>query len=178
MASMTLSGRGLFKTDGHLLCLLECVEVSSGVDMAIQFHPDRGDVLICDFSDFKAPEMTKRRPVVVLSPKRRHGPDVVTVVPLSTMPPNPQQIWHCKLSLALPDPYSALTHWVKGDMVYSVALRRLNLFKLGKDDSGKRQYEYVSLTPEQLADVEQCVLNGLGFYEEAKRIRLAEAKSC
>jgi hypothetical protein len=38
--------------------------------------------------------------------------------------------------------------------------------------------EYVSLTPEQLADVEQCVLNGLGFYEEAKRIRLAEAKSC
>lgn len=63
-------------------------------------------------------------------------------------------------------------------MVYSVALRRLNLFKLGKDDSGKRQYEYVSLTTEQLADVEQCVLNGLGFYEEAKRIRLAEAKSC
>lgn len=44
-------------------------------------------VLICDFTTgFQAPEMVKKRPVVVVSPRRRIG-QVCTVVPLSSVAP-------------------------------------------------------------------------------------------
>jgi uncharacterized protein YifN (PemK superfamily) len=39
--------------------------------MAIPFVPYAGDVLMCDFAGFVAPEMTKIRRVVILSPRAR-----------------------------------------------------------------------------------------------------------
>ena len=139
--------------------------------MTIRFNPSPGDVLICDFSaGFKAPEMVKRRPVVIIAPRHRYGPGLVTVTPLSTTPPRPDQIWTAKLYLPLPPPYGSPVCWVKGDMLYTVSFDRLMPFRIGKNEDGKRIYQPVSLTPEQFATVQRCVLNGLGFFDLAKQI--------
>ncbi len=57
----------------------------------LTFHPKPDTLLICDFDrGFKAPEMVKKRPVVVISPRRRKStPQLCTVVPLSSSAPNP-----------------------------------------------------------------------------------------
>lgn len=40
--------------------------------MALRFHPKPGTILMCDFdTGFQVPEMVKKRPVIVLSPKRK-----------------------------------------------------------------------------------------------------------
>ena len=52
--------------------------------MPLRFHPRVGSILICDYSTgFVAPEMVKRRRVVVISRLRQRA-DLYTVVPLST----------------------------------------------------------------------------------------------
>lgn len=61
--------------------------------MTIKIHPDVGQILICDFNGFSQPEITKRRPVINLTPRRRVG-TVCTVVPLSTTAPDPVQGWN------------------------------------------------------------------------------------
>ncbi len=132
--------------------------------MAIQIHPDIGDILLCDFSQLKTlpPEMVKRRPVISLTPRRRPG-RLCTVVPLSTTAPDSIQSWHCKLQLDLPKPYDSPEVWVKGDMLYTLSFDRFYLFRMGKDQTGKRIYTFPKLTPDQLKKVEFCVLKGLAF---------------
>jgi uncharacterized protein YifN (PemK superfamily) len=51
--------------------------------MSLWFQPKPRSVLYCDFTGFRVPEMTKRRPVVVLRPHKRNR-KLVYVVPLST----------------------------------------------------------------------------------------------
>ena len=133
--------------------------------MAIQFHPDQGTILICDFSSFKSPEMTKRRPCVVISPRFRTRGKLCTVVPISTTVPVPPAPYHHKLHISppLPHPYDADVCWVKADMVYTVSFDRLSLPFNGKDNSGKRIYDMRILNPIEFAQVQQCVLNGLGL---------------
>ncbi|MCB2262482.1 MAG: type II toxin-antitoxin system PemK/MazF family toxin, partial [Candidatus Thiosymbion ectosymbiont of Robbea hypermnestra] len=66
--------------------------------MALTFHPRPGMVLICDFNTgFKAPEMIKRRPVVVISPRPRRSNQLCTIVPLSTTVPNPVEPFHHRM---------------------------------------------------------------------------------
>ena len=66
--------------------------------MTISFVPSAGDVLMCDFDGFKPPEMTKVRPVIILSPRsRRTFPDTYIVVPTSRTPPAAVEGWHCQL---------------------------------------------------------------------------------
>ena len=55
--------------------------------MPLRFFPRAGQVFVCDFTSFKEPEMTKKRPVIVISPRLPYRSDIVTVVPLSTTPP-------------------------------------------------------------------------------------------
>jgi len=51
--------------------------------MALKYHPDPGDILICNFAvGFKEPEMVKSRPCVVLSPRLRRRSGLCTVVSL------------------------------------------------------------------------------------------------
>jgi uncharacterized protein YifN (PemK superfamily) len=55
--------------------------------MPLTYHPETGTILICDYNlggGFIEPEMVKRRPVVVISPRFRHRDWLCTVVPLST----------------------------------------------------------------------------------------------
>ena len=133
--------------------------------MTIQFHPGQGVVVICDYTGFVAPEMVKRRPVIVICPKIRGRPRLCTVVPLSTTAPNPVMPYHLELELpfALPHPFTAKTQWVKGDMVSAVSFERLDLLRVGKDISGKRLYQTNPVGDEILKAVHACVLNGIGL---------------
>lgn len=84
--------------------------------MALTFHPKPGVVLVCDFAGYVAPEMIKRRPVVVVSPAHLRRPNLLAVVPLSTTPPDPIAPYHYRLS-GNPVPGSDATEvWAKCDM--------------------------------------------------------------
>jgi uncharacterized protein YifN (PemK superfamily) len=132
----------------------------------INEHPETGMIVVCDFSTgFKEPEMVKRRPVIVLSPKIARRANVCTIVPLSTVPPAPPMPFHCELVIqpVLPPPFHEGPNWVKSDMVTTVGFYRLDLVRLGKDRSGKRIYRWDRLSAEQLKQVRKCVLNGIGL---------------
>ena len=113
----------------------------------------------------QTPEMTKRRPVIVISPKMKDRYGLCTVVPLSTTPPRPVKSYHMRLQTrpTLPHPYDCEFHWVKADMVYTVGFERLFVPCDGKDESGKRIYDQRVVSSEELAQIQQCLLLGLGL---------------
>lgn len=121
-------------------------------------------VLMCDFTGgFKPPEMVKRRPVVVLSP-RRHNAQTCVVVPLSTTEPVPPEAFHHRLDArSLP---AALRHspaWAKCNMVAAVALDRLDRVRDGRDENGRRMFVAWRVRPDDLAAIRQAVLIALGI---------------
>jgi mRNA interferase MazF len=96
--------------------------------MAITFVPDAGDVLMCDFIGFIAPEMTKVRRVIVLSPRSRDVfPGTYLVVPVSNAPPSRPEPHHHEFR---PRSYDFFDHgqsvWAKADMVTCVGSHRLD----------------------------------------------------
>lgn len=134
--------------------------------MTINEHPTPGTILICDFNQgFREPEMIKRRPVIVISPKIGIRAKLCTVVALSSSAPRPEMSYHCKLEIdpPLPSPWDRGDNWVKGDMINAVGFHRLDLVRLGKNKAGKRQYRFNTITPEQMKAVRACVLRGLGL---------------
>ena len=133
--------------------------------MTIAFHPEPGTILICDFVGLKTPEMTKRRPVVVISPRFRDRPELCTIVPLSTTAPQKVCAYHHLLDFdpPMPAPYSSPRMWVKGDMIYAVGFHRLSLPFVGKDGKGDRVYDVRHLKGGDLAAVRECVLHALGL---------------
>lgn len=134
--------------------------------MALQFHPKVGTILICDYrTGFITPEMVKRRPVVVISPRLRRRDGLCTVVPLSHTPPTPPQNYHHELQLdrPLPKPWGSDRFWVKADMVATVSFDRLELIKLGKDQEGKRKHLNIQIKTEDLQGIRTCVLHALGM---------------
>lgn len=133
--------------------------------MAIHFHPDPGTILICDFTGFRAPEMIKRRPVVVISPRFRQRDGLCTIAPLSLTRPRHVCDFHCELEFdpVLPDPYSSPRMWLKADMLCAVSFDRLALPFLGKDDQGKRLYDVRRISDADLLRVRTCVLHGMGL---------------
>lgn len=83
---------------------------------------------MCDFNGFVAPEMVKKRQVVVVN-KHSSAAKLVYVVPLSTTPPS-----NAKLALQLPKipvprpgQNSQTPIWIKCDMVYTVSTDRLSM---------------------------------------------------
>ena len=123
-----------------------------------------GEILICDYQGFKEPEMVKIRPVIVISPRHRAGTRLCTIVPLSTTPPIPQKEYHYLLELErkLPKPFDNSYCWVKGDMINTVSLDRLNLIRCGKTQ-GKRNYYRARIQGEQLKQVQNAIKNALGL---------------
>lgn len=124
------------------------------------FYPKRGHVLICDFDrGFVAPEMVKRRPVVVISRAETHRRRLCTVVPFSTTTPHPVQPWHVLIQEA-PLP-GALIHaqiWAKCDMLYTVSFERLN--KLHRKTRQGREY----LSPRLNTTDLQAIMEGVRAY--------------
>ena len=134
--------------------------------MPIQFPVAPGTVLLCDYdTGFRPPEMTKRRPVVVISPRLPHRDGLCTVVPLSGSPPLRELPYQCRLNLAepLPPPFSYSVWWVKCDMLATVGFGRLDLFRTARDQTGRRKYVHPKVSPEDLARVRACVLSALGM---------------
>lgn len=133
--------------------------------MPLTYYPRTGEVLLCDFATgFVPPEMTKRRPVVVISPRLRRRADLVAVVPLSTTLPNRLQSHHCEVTLdkPLPKPFSTPTMWAKCDMLATVALHRMDRFKAGHS-ADRRIYRSGQLEPEQIRHIRIAILFGLGL---------------
>ena len=134
--------------------------------MGMKFHPAPGTILLCHFEPgFKKPEMIKRRPVVVVSPRLRHRNDLCTVVPLSTREPDKICDYHChmKMARALPAPWDSPEMWVKADMLATVAFHRLHLIGAGRHPGGNRKYLNIQVETEQLHAIRQCVLHALGL---------------
>lgn len=120
----------------------------------LPYKPARGEVLICDFdSGFSAPEMVKKRPVVVVSTKDSHGRLLCTVVPFSTTAPVPVHAWHHPLPhIAIPGWKPSAVMWAKADMWTTVGFRRLNKPYL-KSRSGGRRYQEVMLSEADMAAI-------------------------
>ncbi|MFC1533580.1 type II toxin-antitoxin system PemK/MazF family toxin [Thermodesulfobacteriota bacterium] len=141
--------------------------------MALKYHPNIGTIVICDFKGFKQPEMTKRRPAVVISPKLKERDNrVCTIVACSTVEPNPIANFHCKIDInpPLPKPYNSPFQWIKGDMIMAVSVERLFFPIIGKDINGKRIYDVRVLKNDDLKRVQMCVLNSLNFFSLTKYI--------
>ncbi|MCK5746721.1 MAG: type II toxin-antitoxin system PemK/MazF family toxin [Oricola sp.] len=134
--------------------------------MALKFHPEPGALLVCDYGDEPIePEMVKRRPVVVVSPRLKHRDGLCCVVALSTTPPKHVCEFHHKIVMdrPLPPPFDAREMWVKGDMIATVGFHRLDLVRTGRDQTGKRKYLNIKIKHDDLLAVHQAVLHGLGL---------------
>jgi uncharacterized protein YifN (PemK superfamily) len=125
----------------------------------MSFFPRMGSLLMGDFSDLKEPEMTKKRPVIVVSPRLPYRSELVAVVPVSLTAPRHALPFCYKLSKNYhPNEPDDLPCWAKADMVTNIALRRLNGFKIGR-----RKWDYPKLSPADLDGVRRAVMCGLGL---------------
>ena len=125
----------------------------------LPFHPRAGQLLVGDFRDFELPEITKVRPVVVVSPKLPFRSGLAAVVPLSTTAPTKDVPYVHKMSRNYA-PWGIETDdsWAKCDLVMNVSLHRLSSFKIGR-----RQFISPQVSPEDLAGIRKAVLAGLGL---------------
>ncbi len=97
--------------------------------MAIDFHPKAGMVLRCDLRGSVLPEMTKVRPVVVITPSYLQRKGLATIVPLSTQRPPDICAYHVRLEEpAFAD--AAPEVWAKCDLAMSVSYARLDRIRL------------------------------------------------
>lgn len=127
--------------------------------MPISFHPRAGQVLVCDFQGFREPEIVKKRPVIVVSPRLPYRSGLVAVVPVSLTPPRNDVPFIARLSRNYnPAEADDLPCWAKCDLVLNIGLWRLDGFKIGR-----RRWETPQVTGEDLRAVRKAVLAGLGF---------------
>ncbi|HDS0920624.1 TPA: type II toxin-antitoxin system PemK/MazF family toxin [Pseudomonas putida] len=128
--------------------------------MPLKYQPKEATVLMCDFSGFRVPEMIKVRPVVVLR-KHRQNHQLVTIIPLSTTAPDHVAKHHVELPSYLPGP--ALTCWAKCDMIYTIAIARLDRCQIKSRHGGGREFLTFTMRPEHFAAVKAAVGFSLGF---------------
>jgi uncharacterized protein YifN (PemK superfamily) len=134
--------------------------------MGIKFPIPSGLILLCNYdTGFRPPEMVKRRPALVVSPRLPHRDNLCAVVPLSLTIPDRTVMYQCELVLAapLPSPWNATKLWAKADMIATVCFDRLDFFQTERDQTGRRKYLHPKVTPEQLKLVQSAILYGLGL---------------
>ena len=128
--------------------------------MGIDYHPNLGEALWCDYGGIE-PEMCKRRLAVVVVPRACQRKRLTTVVPISTTPPETVRPWHIRLSR---DPYPKGKKggeiWAKCDMLNVVSFDRLGGYYTRWN--GRRQYQKMHVSMEELQAIRQGVLNALG----------------
>jgi uncharacterized protein YifN (PemK superfamily) len=123
--------------------------------MPLWFQPKPRSVMYCDFTGYRIPEMTKRRPVVVLRAHKRNR-KLVYVVPLSTTPPNPAQRYHYHFACSPVTRGAPVEAWAKCDMATVVSTDRLSV---ARDRLGQA----ITVSPEELAAMRRCVALAYGF---------------
>ena len=127
--------------------------------MPIQYFPRAGQLLVCDFSGFAPPEMVKKRPVAVISPRLPNRSEIVTIVPISLTAPRRRAPYVVKLSKNYhPEEPDDLDCWAKCDMVMNLGLRRLDGFKIGR-----RKWANPQINGDDLKAIRNGVLYGLGM---------------
>lgn len=134
--------------------------------MPIRYEEKPGAILRCDFGQggFRAPEMVKVRPVVVVSSRKRKPTGLLTVVPLSTSAPDPIEAHHCRVTLQKPLPgFPDVECWAKVDMVCTVAFARLDLFREGRGPDGQRKYLSFRVSGEELEQIRACLRTVFGL---------------
>lgn len=134
--------------------------------MPIKYDVPPRTVLRCDYSKggFRAPEMVKPRPVVVVSPRLRHRTGLLTVVPLSTSAPERPADHHCQVKLPYPLPgFPETACWVKADMIATVAFDRLDMFRTDRDGYGRRKYLTPRVSEDDFAAVLTAIRAALGL---------------
>jgi mRNA interferase MazF len=136
--------------------------------MALKFPVKPRTILLCDYSlgGFRAPEMVKRRPAVVIAGRLPRRDNLHTVVPLSGTPSDPRNLYQCEIELAapLPAPFDETRWWVKADMIATVSLARLELFRTSRDQFGQRKYlSGLAVSEEQFALIMSAVRHALGM---------------
>lgn len=134
--------------------------------MAIRFPVPPRTLLLCDYSlgGFRPPEMVKRRPVVVVSPRSRHASGLLTVVPLSTTPPDHPGSQHCSIHLPLELPgFPERDCWAKADMVAAVSFGRLDMFRTERAPDGQRRYLTPKLPEADFALIQAALRAALGL---------------
>ncbi|MBY5838065.1 type II toxin-antitoxin system PemK/MazF family toxin [Rhizobium leguminosarum] len=135
--------------------------------MSIRYAVAPGTLVLCDYSlgGFRAPEMIKRRPAIVVSPRLPHRDGLCAVVPLSTTPPTHELEYIVELILdpPLPKPFDSPFMWAKCDMIATVCFDRLDLFRGGRDQQGKRKYLTRRVDEATFKRIRAGVLAGLGF---------------
>ena len=135
--------------------------------MGIKYPVGIGTILLCDYArgGFQPPEMVKRRPAIVISPRLPHRDGLCTVVPVSSDRPNHEVDYVVRLEFnpPLPEPFSYRVAWAKCDMLATVGFERLDLFHTARDQTGKRRYLHPKLTDTDLEPVKAGVLNAIGF---------------
>ena len=114
--------------------------------------------------------MIKTRPVVVISPRRRSSPRICTIVPLSTTAPNPVEPFHHRMNpQSLPVSFRKQDSWAKCDMLYTMALDRLDRVKLRI--GGRRAYRAPQVLVEDLDAIRRGIAKGpwldVGHRQEA-----------
>jgi uncharacterized protein YifN (PemK superfamily) len=124
-------------------------------------------MLLCDYSlgGFLPPEMVKRRPAVVISPRLPYRDGLCTVIPLSGTEPAHTVAYCVRLALErpLPPPFDQAIWWAKCDMIATVGFDRLDFFHTGRDRDGKRKYLHPVLPASDMARVKSGVLAALGI---------------
>jgi mRNA interferase MazF len=127
--------------------------------MSINFHPRAGQLLMCDLTGFREPEMVKVRPVIVISPRLPHRSNIVTVVPVSLSAPTHDLPFVYKLSRNYhPGEKEDLDCWAKCDMLMNISRERLDGFKVGR-----RQWKIPEVSISDLNGIRCGVLHGLGM---------------
>lgn len=115
---------------------------------------------------FRAPEMVKRRPAVVLVGRLPRRDRLLTVVPLSGTEPHADCDYQCRLVLnqPLPHPFNGpLVWWAKADMLATVSFERLDLFRTERDQNDRRRYLTPKITVDQFAEIQATILRALRF---------------
>ncbi|MCC8362251.1 type II toxin-antitoxin system PemK/MazF family toxin [Lysobacter sp. A6] len=137
--------------------------------MGLPYQPRAGDILMCEFpACFDAPEMTKTRPVIVVSPRLSGRMfSLATVVPISGAEPHVHCDHHGPIPVRLLPKFMQATgkgRWAKCDMVYTLSTHRLRPVERGlRDNPGQRLYEYPRLDLATLRAVPLAIAAGVGI---------------
>lgn len=124
----------------------------------LKFRPKPGQILLCDFSvGFRPPEVNKKRPVVVLSP-RNYTRGQCIVVALSSQTPKVPKNYHLRLPHGSVPSSKYESSWAKCDLIYHVSVRRLD--RLRTDQGG---YVAPCLPSQVLDELRVAASNAIGL---------------
>ena len=129
--------------------------------MSIPFVPNPGTVLMCDFTSFIPPEMTKIRHVVVISPRGRrvniHN-GTCLVVPFSTEPPDHPEPYHVLMPKRVyPFFHADKEVWAKANLITHVSFARLDRVLIDG------RHSHAELNPDDLKRIQVAVINAIGL---------------